>query len=222
MVTALPDSPLLRLVKSMERETFSPIGRVPASEAGPAFSEPGLVGEGQTVGAVNSRCGISRLGVSRVDRLLPSSRGSGGRGGASSSKSFFSGRQDVRGLLGARMREATSAIRGCYSGRPGGANNPRPPHPCAVIAGLREAGTRYIRAAGPGPRNLCQAQLTRRDGVGWDPSPPPRPRNPFRSCLHQRKGFSPSTVSIDHILHGLKRACSLGQEAEDRVNDTLQ
>lgn len=120
------------------------------------------------------------------------------------------------------MREATSAIRGCYSGRPGGANNPRPPHPCAVIAGLREAGTRYIRAAGPGPRNLCQAQLTRRDGVGWDPSPPPRPRNPFRSCLHQRQGFSPSTVSIDHILHGLKRACSLGQGEEDRVNDTLQ
>ena len=59
MVTALPDSPLLRLVKSMERETFSPIGRVPASEAGPAFSEPGLVGEGGTVrGAVNSGCGI--------------------------------------------------------------------------------------------------------------------------------------------------------------------
>ena len=55
MVTALPDSPLLRLVRSMERETFSPIGRVPASEAGPAFSEPGLVGEtGGTVGAVNS------------------------------------------------------------------------------------------------------------------------------------------------------------------------
>ena len=58
--------------------------------------------------------------------------------------------------------------------------------------------------------------------MGWDPSPPPRPRNPFRSCLHQRQGFSPSTVSIDHILHGLKRACSLGQEEEDRVNDTLQ
>ena len=85
VVNALPDSPLLRLVKSMERETFSPIGRVPASEAGPAFSEPGLVGEGETVGAVNSRCGISGLGVSRVDELLPSSRGSGGRGGASSS-----------------------------------------------------------------------------------------------------------------------------------------
>ena len=86
VTTTLPDSPLLRLVKSMERETFSPIGRVPASEAGPAFSEPGLVGEGETVGgAVNSSCGISGW-VSRVyDGLLPSSRGSGGRGGASSS-----------------------------------------------------------------------------------------------------------------------------------------
>ena len=45
---------------------------------------------------------------------------------AHSSKSFFSGRQDVRGLLAARMREATLAIRGRYSSRPGGANNLRP------------------------------------------------------------------------------------------------
>ena len=36
----------------------------------------------------------------------------------------------------------------------------------------------------------------------------------------QRQGFSLSTVSIDHILHGLRRACSLGQEGKDRVNDT--
>ena len=82
VVNALPDSPLLRFVKSMERETFSPIGRVPASETGPVFSDPGLVGEGGT-GAVRG-CGISW--VSRlVHGWLPSSRGSGGRGGASSS-----------------------------------------------------------------------------------------------------------------------------------------
>ena len=37
----------------------------------------------------------------------------------------------------------------------------------------------------------------------------------------QRQGFSLSTVSIDHILHGLRRACSLGQQRKDRVNDTL-
>ena len=110
---------------------------------------------------------------------------------------------------------------GCYSGRPGGANNPRPPHPCAVIAGLREAGTRYIRAAGPvmrPPKPVpSPADQERRSGMG-PPLPPPRPQNPFRSCLHQHQGFSLSTVSIDHILHGLRRACSLGQEGEDRVS----
>ena len=67
---------------------------------------------------------------------------------------------------------------GCYSGRPGGANNPRPPHPCAVIAGLREAGTRYIRAAGPvmrPPKPVpSPADQERRSGMGpLSPSTPP-------------------------------------------------
>ena len=53
MVMALPDSPLLRPDKSMDRETLSPMGSVPASEAGPAFSEPGLVGEVGSKGAVS-------------------------------------------------------------------------------------------------------------------------------------------------------------------------
>ena len=41
------------------------------------------------------------------------------------------------------------------------------------------------------------------------------------ASLRQREGFSLSTVSIDHILHGLRRACIVGQkEKGDWVNDT--
>ena len=70
------------------------------------------------------------------------------------------------------------------------------------------------------------ADQERRSGVGWDESPLLLPLNAPRihsgHASAQRQGFSLSTVSIDHILHGLRRACSLGQQGgKDRVNDTL-
>ena len=64
------------------------------------------------------------------------------------------------------------------------------------------------------------ADQKRRSGKG--PLSPRIHSGHASASLHQRQGFSPSTVSIDHILHGLKRACSLGQEEANRVNDTLQ
>ena len=117
------------------------------------------------------------------------------------------------------MREATSAIRGRCSGRPGGANNLQDPSP---LRGNRRApGSRdpiyqssrqqVMRPQKPLPKPADQG---RRSGI-------PSHSSHASASLRQREGFSLSTVSIDHILHGLRRACIVGQKEKwDRVNDT--